>query len=134
MVKTRISISHRKGGWLSVDLWVAVALLLIALIPLAHSYLEEQRLLRALYYRALAMEIVDGELEILAAGEWRVFSEGKQVYPVELEAADDLPPGKFIFSRKDDHLRLEWVPDGPRGHGGPIVREIDLNENLKSSP
>jgi len=32
----------------------------------------------ASYQRAVAMEIVDGEIEILAAGEWLAFKSGAQ--------------------------------------------------------
>jgi len=51
-------------------------------LPLAYSVASEKRLARASYQRAVAMEIVDGEIEILAAGEWLAFKSGAQDYQV----------------------------------------------------
>ena len=68
--------SIRRRGALMTELFVAMALLTGALLPLAYSITSEKRLARASYQRAVAMEIVDGEMEVLAAGEWRAFSAG----------------------------------------------------------
>jgi hypothetical protein len=109
-------------GMLTVDMIVAMGIMLLVLIPLSFSYLNEQKLLRAHYWHAISMEIVDGEMEVLAAGEWRSFPEGSQPYKVESPAARNLPPGKFTFSRRGDELRLEWQPE-KKGNGGTVVRE-----------
>ena len=78
-----------------MELLVAMALLVGALLPLAYSIVSEKRLARAYYQRAVAMEIVDGEMETLAAGEWATFSSGIHEYPVRAGAATNLPPGRF---------------------------------------
>jgi hypothetical protein len=110
---------------LSTELVVAMAILLIAVLPLGYSFVGDTRVLRATYQRAVAMEIVDGEMEILAAGEWRAFPEGAQSYVVQAGAATNLPPGRFQLTRTGNQLRLEWLPD--RKHaGGNIVREVTL--------
>ena len=59
-----------------MDLIVGMAILTLAIVPLAFSFVRERQLLRAEYFRSVAMEIVDGEMEILAAGEWRNFPDG----------------------------------------------------------
>jgi hypothetical protein len=82
-------------------------------------------LLRNEYFRGVAMEIVDGEMEILAAGEWRDFPDGPQVYPVHAQAAARLPSGHFQLTKTGKHLRLEWTPDKRRGIGA-VVREITV--------
>ena len=64
----------------------------------AYSFASERRLARAYYQRAVAMEIVDGEMEVLLAGEWRDFPPGTQDYRVHCGAATNLPPGRFILS------------------------------------
>ncbi len=97
----------------------------MAIMPLAFSFVREQQLLRAEYSRAVAVEIVDGEMEILAAGGWRDFPDGSQVYTVHARAAAGLPPGRFQLTRTGKHLRLEWKSDEPRGIG-IVAREITV--------
>src|SRR5437016_12255704 len=107
------------------ELLVAMALLTGALLPLAYSITSEQRLARAYYERAVAMEIVDGEMEALAAGEWRAFTPGSHEYPVRALAATNLPPGKFTVTVETHKIRLEWQP-AARQQGGAVVREVTL--------
>jgi len=101
---------------------VAMALLAGALLPLAYSLAKERQLARATYQRTVAMEIVDGEMEILAAGGWRSFSPGRQTYRVNAAAAANLPVGNFWLTLEPGKLRLEWQPT-VKGHGGSVVRE-----------
>jgi hypothetical protein len=108
-----------------VDLFVGMAILAVAILPLAFSYVKESRMLRAEYFRGVAMEIVDGEMEILAAGEGRNFPDGAQPYTVHARAAASLPPGHFQLTRTGQHLRLEWASDQRQGIG-PVVREATL--------
>ena len=108
-----------------VDLFVGMAILALAILPLAFSYVRETRLLRAEYFRGAAMEIVDGEMEVLAAGEWRNLPEGVQPYAVRARAAASLPPGHFQLTRTGQHLRLEWASDQRQGIG-PIIRDITV--------
>ena len=81
--------------------------------------------LNEVYQRALAMEIVDGEMEILAAGDWKNFPDGSQNYPVHANAMASLPPGHFQMTKTGSHLRLEWSPDGKHGVGA-VVRETTV--------
>ena len=107
------------------ELVVAMAILVIAIIPLGYSLITDARFLRINYQRAVAMEIVDGEMEILAAGEWHSVLEGTHPYTVHATAAANLPPGQFQLNRSGNHLRLEWKP-AQFGKGGPVVREVTL--------
>jgi len=119
------SSSKRERGLLMVDLIVGLAILAVAIMPLAFSFVREQRLLRVEYCRAAAVEIVDGEMEVLAAGEWRNFPDGPQAYTVHAQAAARLPAGHFQLTKTGNHLRLEWKSDGRFGVG-PVVREITV--------
>jgi hypothetical protein len=105
-----------------VELLVAMALLVGVLFPLAYSFSAERRLVRSYYQRAVAMEIVDGEMEVLMAGEWRRFSPGTHDYRVQAGAATNLPPGKFILTVEPGKLRLRWQP-ALKDRGGPVSRE-----------
>jgi len=108
-----------------MDLVVGMAILTVAFMPLAYSFVHERQLLRAEYLRAVAVEIVDGEMEILTAGEWQNFPDGSQFYPVHAQAAACLPAGHFQLTKSGKHLRLEWKSDEPRGIG-IVVREITV--------
>jgi len=108
-----------------IELIVAMALITGAMLPLGYSFASEYRLARASYQRAVAMEIVDGELEILAAGEWRAQPGGSSEYRVHAVAATNLPPGRFQLTIQSRTIRLEWRP-AVRQHGGSVVREVTL--------
>jgi hypothetical protein len=107
------------------ELVVASGLLVATLIPFAYSTVNERRLARACYQRVVAMEIVDGETEVLLAGGWRAWTPGTHAYPVQAGAATNLPPGRFQLTLQPHRLRLEWEP-ALKGHGGPVVREVTL--------
>jgi hypothetical protein len=128
-MKTLISKSaaqtHRRGGFLEVDLMVGLAILTLAIVPLGYSFVRERQVLRIEYSRSVANEIVDGEMEILAAGAGKNLPDGSQNYSVHANAASQLPPGHFQLTKNGNQLRLEWTPD--KKHGlGPVVRETTL--------
>ena len=114
-----------RRGFLMVDLAVGMAILAVAIMPLAYSFVHERQLLHAEYSRAVAVEIVDGEMEILAAGAWQNFPDGQQVYTVRARAAARLPSGHFQLTKSGHHLRLEWKSDVRHGIG-EVVREITV--------
>lgn len=125
MVIRTASRPARQRGALMVELLVAMTLLAAALLPLAYSIASERRLARACYQRAIAMEIVDGEIEVLAAGEWRSFPPGTHEYVAHAGAATNLPPGRFLLTLQTGKVRLEWQP-AVRRHGGSVVREVEV--------
>ena len=116
---------HQQHGALATDLMIALSIFTIAMLAVAFSTIHEQKVARIYYHQALAMEIVDGEMEVLRAGEWRVFQPGTQVYPVRAEAAKNLPPGKFLLTRTGERLKLEWSAN-QKQQGGKVVREANL--------
>jgi hypothetical protein len=129
-MKTQLSQPFRKGcrsrrGFLMVDAVVAMAILSLAIVPLGFSFARERQVLKIEYLRSVANEIVDGEMEILAAGDWKNFPDGAQSYSVRAAAAAKLPPGHFQLTKTGNHLRLEWTPDKRQGIGA-IVREVTV--------
>lgn len=116
---------HPQGrrGILEIDLAMAMIVLSLAILPLAFSFEKEREDLRVEYFKATANEIVDGEMEVLAAGDWKHLPDGSRPYIVHARAAANLPPGKFELTKTGNHLRLEWRPARRRGVG-TIVREI----------
>ena len=115
---------RRAGGMLTADLIVAMGLLVLTVIPLSFSFVREQKLCRAYYYRSVAMEIVDGEMEKLVAGDWKNYPAGKQRYEVKAEAAKNLK-GEFLLEVGGKTLRLEFVPTG-NDRGGRVAREVTI--------
>ncbi|MGA3179939.1 MAG: hypothetical protein ABSF38_06315 [Verrucomicrobiota bacterium] len=115
----------RQRGMLIVEVVVAMAMLTIAVFPLGFAFNSDARLFRVTYQQAVAMEIVDGEIEILAAGPWRDLPEGPVPYPVHANAATNLPPGQFLLTRSGNHLRLEWSSAKKSGIGS-VVREVTV--------
>jgi hypothetical protein len=115
----------RQRGSLMVELLVALAILTGVLLPLAYSFTSERRLLRSAYQRAVAIEIVDGEMEALLAGEWRAFSPGTHDYRVQAGATTNLPPGRFTLFVQPGKLRLRWQP-AIKDAGGPVTREANI--------
>jgi len=129
-MKTKLSPPFRKGfharrGYLMMDLVVAMAILSLAIVPLGFSFARERQVLKIEYLRGVADEIVDGEMEILAAGDWKNFPDGPQNYSVHASAAASLPPGHFQLTKTGNRLRLEWTPDKRQGIG-PVIREVTV--------
>ncbi len=121
----RRSEEKSQSGALIIEAAVGMAVLLIAIMPLALGMRAEAFLLRDTYQRAIAAEIVDGEAEVLAAGPGRDLPEGTNAYTIHAEAARNLPDGKFETVRRGSRLWLQWIPAGKSGVG-QIFREVAL--------
>ena len=116
---------NRCRGALATEAIVALGILVLVFVPIAMTFLQESKALRAYYFKAVAMEIVDGEMEAIAAGEWRAMTSGTQNYSVRAASATNLPPGEFLLTLTNTRARLEWVPK-KRGVGGAVAREVIL--------
>jgi hypothetical protein len=116
--------NSKQQGTALIEMLVAIGILVLVMIPMSFSFIGERREFGIYYHRAIAVEVVDGEMEILRAGEWRAFPEGTQSYSVKNPSATNLPPGRFELTRQDRHLRLQWLP-ASKNQGGVVTREID---------
>ncbi len=112
-------------GFLQIDLVVGLAVLAIAILPLGYAFARERQVLKAEYFHSVANEIVDGEMEILAAGAAKNFPDGTQNYSVHALAAKRLPPGHFQLTKNGHQLRLEWLADSKFGVR-TVTRETTL--------
>lgn len=119
------SLRRHKRGFLEVDLLVALAILSLAIVPVGFSFARERQVLRIEYIHSVANEIVDGEMEMLAAGDWKNYPDGVQNYSVHAVAAASLPPGHFQLTKTGNHLRLEWRSDWKHS-GAPVIREVTI--------
>jgi hypothetical protein len=107
------------------ELMVAIAILAMVVLPLAFAWIKDARVIRGSYQRAIAMEIVDGEFEVLLAGEWRRYGQGTHDYATTARAASNLPPGRFTLTVNERRIRLDWKPEVLRGIGA-VVREMEV--------
>lgn len=114
-----------QSGFLEVDLVVAMAILALAILPVGYAFQHERRVLHAEYYRTVAVELVDGEAEILAAGAGRDFPDGEHPYLLHTPAAAALPAGIFQLIKTGAHARLEWIPTTRQGVG-MVSREFTI--------
>jgi hypothetical protein len=121
----KLCVGRGQAGALLTEAVVALGILAAVMIPLAFTFQQETRTVRAHYYKAVAMEIVDGEIEALAAGEWRAFRPGNQSYAIRAAAATNLPPGAFVLTLEGARARLEWIPKSG-GAGGIVAREVKV--------
>ncbi len=117
-----VNAKTTERGSMMIELMMALFIAVGILLPLGFSFVDDQHMCRVYYWRAVAMEAVDGEMEVLAAGEWRAYPEGSQSYTVHAESAKYLPNGHFTLTVHGPNLRLEWRPDKMR-FGAPVVRE-----------
>jgi hypothetical protein len=120
-----MKMNCKKQAMALFELLVAMGILVLVMIPISLSFIGERREYGIYYHRAIALEVVDGEMEILRAGEWRAFPEGTQTYTVNNPSAANLPPGRFVLTRQAQHIRLQWLP-ASRNQRGIVTRETDV--------
>ena len=127
ILKTRPNLAKttRRSGLLMTEVMVALAIVGIAILPLAYSFAQENKYLRRCYERAVAMEIVDGEMEIIRAGGWHNFTNGTHTITTTARSATNLPPGELRLTLSEKHARVEWLP-AETSHGSAVVREATL--------
>jgi len=119
----RRGIERRSAGVFLIEAMVGIAILVLATVPLSVWLMTDARSFRDTYRRAIAVELVDGETEILAAGDWRNYAEGTNVCHVRGDASANLPEGQFLVIRHGDRLRLEWR-GANKSSIGIVAREI----------
>lgn len=124
-MKTFFLRKKSERGILQMDLAAGLAILALAIVPLGFSFAKERQVLKMEYQRSVIVELVDGEMEILAAGAARNLPDGTQNLFVSSRAMEKLPPGHFQLNKTGSHLRLEWVPDKKCGIS-PVSREGTL--------
>lgn len=130
MVRPRNPYFQCRRGFASMDLFLAMAIFLFGFFSVAYLSNRELRLARSGYYDAIAMALVDGEFEVLAAGAWSQLPEGQSPYRSKAPTMESLPPGTFRATRTAGFIRLEWIPRG-KGNGRHIVRELPLEPAVR---
>ncbi len=105
----------QERGMLMNELNTAIAVFALFVFSSVAPLVMEQAAVRRETARAVAMSIVDGEAELLAAGGWRKFERGTYDYEVTQVAAKTLPPGRFVLQITESAVHLEWREIKPGG-------------------
>jgi hypothetical protein len=112
-------------AFLQLDVAVAITVLALVFIPLSVSSSGDLDLARRQYFEAVALQLIDGEMDVLLAGERRKYTPGEhQIKPVG-EAVQNLPEGEFVLTVHDQKLTLAWVPT-KRAKWGRVERVVEL--------
>lgn len=111
-------------GFLEADLVIALALLLVAVLPLAYAFRADFKALRFANERAAALSLVDGQMELLMAGGARTLAQGTNVITLTGAAVANLSTNRALVIREGGRIRLEWRPAGRSSAG--VIREGTL--------
>jgi len=84
-------------------------------VPLGFAFARERHVLKIEYCRSVANEIVDGEMEILAAGAAKESARRPANLFRSRQRRQPVAAGTFSIDQNANHLRLEWTPDKKRG-------------------
>ena len=125
MILSRTTRVARCRAFLQLDVAVAITILALVFIPLSISSSGDLDLARRHYFEAVALQLIDGEMDVLLAGERRKYTTGEhRITPVG-EAVQNLPEGEFVLTVHDQKLTLAWVPT-KRAKWGRVERVVEL--------
>ena len=94
MILSRTTRVARCRAFLQLDVAVAITVLALVFIPLSVSSSSDLDLARRQYFEAVALQLIDGEMDVLLAGERRKYTPGEhQIKPVgeAVQNIGDLP-------------------------------------------
>jgi len=125
MTLTPIIRLARRRAFLQLDVAIALTVLALVFIPLSVSSSGDLDLARRHYFEAVALQLIDGEMDVLLAGERRKYTTGEhRIKPVG-DAVQNLPEGKFVLTVQDEKLTMAWVPT-KRAKWGRVERVVQL--------
>ena len=125
MILSRTTRVARCRAFLQLDVAVAITVLALVFIPLSISSSGDLDLARRHYFEAVALQLIDGEMDVLLAGERRKYTTGEhRITPVG-EAVQNLPEGEFVLTVHDQKLTLAWVPK-KWAKWGRVERVVEL--------
>ena len=124
-MKLPSSRSIRCLAFIQLDIAVAIVILGLIFIPLSVTSSAKLDLARRHHFEAVALNLIDGEIDVLLAGEIKKYKLGKSLITPPGEAVGSLPKGEFILTLNEKTIKLEWVPK-KLTKWGRIQREVNL--------
>ena len=123
LVKSKFLVSHL--AFVQLDVMGAIVILMLVFIPLTVTSSRKLDLARRHHVEAVVLQLIDGEIDVLLAGEHKKYNFGEHRITPAGEAAEDLPKGDFILTLKKKQLSLVWIPV-KQAKWGRIDREVNL--------
>ena len=112
-------------AFLQLDVAIAITVLVLVFIPLSVSSSGGLDLARRHYFEAVALQLIDGEMDVLLAGERQKYTTGEhRIKPVG-QAVQNLPEGEFVLNVQDEKLTLAWMPK-KLAKWGRVERVVEL--------
>ena len=113
----------KRLAFVQLDVALAVSILLLVFIPFSVTSSSKLDLARRQHF--VALQMIDGELDVLMAGERQKFSPGEHKITPPGEAVKTLPVGEFILTVEEKQLTVAWVPE-KEAKWGRVEREVIL--------
>ena len=117
--------SMRCLAFIQLDIALAIVILGLIFIPLSVTSSAKLDLARRHHFKAVALNLIDGEIDVLLAGEIKKYKPGESLITPPGEAVGSLPKGEFILTLNDKIFKLEWVPEKST-KWGRVQREVNL--------
>jgi hypothetical protein len=112
---------RRTAGAIHLETILALALTAAVLLPISGIVVTQRRMASDLARHLMMIELVDGEMELIASGDWVRFSEGTHSIPLPSPEGFVPPVGELTLERHGREFRLTWRPTN-RWIGGGIER------------
>ena len=113
--------SRRKVGAIHLEAILALALTAAVLLPISGIVVSQRRIASDLTRHLTMIELVDGEMELIAAGDWVRYPEGTHSVPLPSPEGFVPPVGELTLVRQGREFSLAWRPAN-RWIGGGIER------------
>ena len=115
----------KRLAFLQLDVAIAITVLALVFIPLSVSSSGDLDLARRHYFEAVALQLIDGEMDVLLAGEHRKYTPGEhRIKPVG-ESVQNLHEGEFVLSVQHEKLTMAWMPK-KLDKWGRVERVVEL--------
>lgn len=115
----------RRLAFIQLDVAVAIAILMLVFIPLTVTSSGKLDLARRHHVEAVVLQLIDGEIDVLLAGELKKYKAGEQRITPSGDVVEMLPKGDFVLTVKEKQLELVWVPV-KLSKWGRIERAVNL--------
>ena len=112
-------------AFIQLDLMLAVSILMLLFIPFGVTSSGKLDLARRQHFEAVALQMIDGELDVLLAGERQKYPLGEHKITPPGAAVKTLPVGEYILVVKENQLSIAWVPE-KEAKWGRVEREVTL--------
>ena len=115
----------KRLAFVQLDVALAVSILLLVFIPFSVTSSSKLDLARRQHFKAVALQMIDGELDVLMAGERQKYIPGEHKITPPGEAVKTQPVGEFILTVQENPRTIAWVPE-KEAKWGRVEREVTL--------